>query len=108
MKLSERQVEAIRQSGLLKAREKKLTGAELHDAAYDVLSNGAPVVHSFTAEQDKGTYHVCIRGVPGAYFVEALEYDNHGVFDDIDSARNALMSNFAEFLVDEETGPDTA
>ena len=32
---------------------------------------------------------------------EALEYDDEGVFDDIDSARDALMSNYGEFLVDE-------
>ena len=102
MKLSDKQIEAIKGSGLLKARQKKLTGGELHDAAYDALSNEAPVVESFTAEQDKGAYHVCIRGVPGAYFVEAMEYDDDGVFDDVDSARDALMLNFGEFLVDEK------
>ena len=100
MKLSEKQIEAIKQSGLLKARQRKLTGCELHDSAYDALSNEAPVVESFTAEQDKGAYHVCIRGIPGAYFVEAMEYDDVGVFDDIDSARDALIANFGEFLID--------
>jgi hypothetical protein len=39
MKLSEKQIEAIKQTGLLKTRQKKLTGGELHDSAYDALSN---------------------------------------------------------------------
>jgi hypothetical protein len=80
MKLSEKQIEAIRQLGLLKADQKKLTGGELHDAAYDALTNEAPVVESFTAEQDKGAYHVCIRGIPGAYFVQATEYGRRRSF----------------------------
>jgi hypothetical protein len=51
----------------------------------------------------RGAYHVCIRGILGAYFVQATEYDDDGVFDDIDSARDALMSNnYGEFLVDEK------
>jgi len=31
-----------------------------------------------------------------------MEYDHVGVFDDIDSARAALMSDHGEFLVDEK------
>ena len=102
MQLSEKQIEAIKQSGLLKARQKKLAGDELYDAAYDALSNEAPSVESFTAEQSKGAYSIHVRGVPGAYFVDAMEYDHVGVFDDIDSARAALMSDHGEFLVDEK------
>jgi hypothetical protein len=98
MKFSEKQIESIRQSGLLRARQRKLSDDELHD----VFENNAPCVESYTAEQDKGAYSVNIRGVPGAYYVETMESDNDGVFDDVDSARAALMSNFGEFLVDEK------
>jgi hypothetical protein len=31
-----------------------------------------------------------------------MEYDDDGVFDDVDSAKDAMMSNFGEFQVDEK------
>jgi hypothetical protein len=40
------------------------------------------------------------EGVPGAYFVDAQEFDYVGIFDDVGSARAALMSDHGDFLVD--------
>lgn len=62
--------------------------------------NEAPVVWSVTAEQDKGEYSIVILGVPGAYYVQAPEYDDKGVFDSLDDAENFVDLNFGEFLVD--------
>jgi hypothetical protein len=85
---------------LLRAAADRLSEDDLYDAAFDALLNDAPEVESFTAEQDKGAYHVVIRGVPGAYFVSALEYDHDGFFDDLDEAERAVYRRFGEFLVD--------
>jgi hypothetical protein len=71
----------------------------LWDACVDVLTNEAPVIEGFTAEQDTGPYHVGIRGVPGAYFVFGLERDNIGVFSDLEEARSELDSQYGEFIV---------
>jgi hypothetical protein len=71
-----------------------------HDLAVDALSNNAPAVFSKEAEQDKGAYSVVIRGVPGAFFVEAMEHDNAGVFDSLDEAKSYMWLNFGEFIVD--------
>jgi hypothetical protein len=100
MKLGAAQIEAVKRSGLLDSAANNLFGDELHDFVYDALVNTAPEVKSFTAEQDKGAYSVVIRGVPGAYFVEAAEYDDDGVFDDLASAESALYWHFGEFLID--------
>jgi hypothetical protein len=87
LKLSNVQIDATRQSELrfklddsLKPRNllfKSSTAlseddfATLYDACMDVLHNEAPGVQEFTAVQDLGPYPIWIRGVSGAYFVEA-------------------------------------
>jgi hypothetical protein len=71
----------------------------LHDAAYDALLNAGLVVESYEAEQDKGAYAVNIIGVPGAYYIEAAEYDNMGFFETLEEARKALDLEYGEFLV---------
>src|SRR5882672_953327 len=101
MELSQKQIEAIKQSGLLGANDAALGDDELYDAAHEALTSEAPVVRSYTAEQDKGAYSIVIRGVPGAYFVSALEYDD-GVFDDLRSAEAAVHSHYGEFIIDRE------
>lgn len=63
--------------------------AALYDASFDTLTNEAPVVESFDAEQSKGIHDVVIRGVPGAYFVTAAEFDNGGVFSTTDYFRQS-------------------
>ena len=80
MKFSEKKIEAIRESGMLKARQRKLSDDKLHD----VFTNNAPSVEDYTAEQSKGAYPVHIRGVPGAYIVDAMAFD-----DDLSLGRRA-------------------
>ena len=72
----------------------------LRDAYLDALKNEAPVIEEFTAEQDLGPYLVAIRGVAGAYFVEAADRDDSGVFSELGEARSRLHFDFGEFLID--------
>jgi hypothetical protein len=102
MKFSREQIEAVRRSGLIGAAATALTGDELYEAAYDALTNEAPVIKSYTGEQDKGAYDITIRGVPGAYFVSALEYDDEGVFDDITTAEAAVYRHYGEFIIGQD------
>lgn len=98
MTLMEAQIEAI-----IKARlfdPSGLTDAnDLHDAAYDALVNEAPEVKAWDAEQDKGVYSVVVRGVPGAYFVQAMEYDDDGVYSTLDEAVGAAETSYGEFFI---------
>ena len=73
--------------------------AELHDLTLDLLLNHAPVVEEFLAEESKGIYPITIRGVEGAYFVDAQEYDHEGLFSTIDDAIRCVDENWGEFLV---------
>lgn len=73
--------------------------ARLHDAALDALLNSGIIVESYEAEQDKGAYSINIIGVPGAYYVEAPEYDDLGVFDTLEDARRALEFAYGEFIL---------
>jgi hypothetical protein len=72
---------------------------ELHDIAYDTLRNEAPVVEQFEAEQDKGAYYVTLRGIRGAYFVEAPESDDEGVFSTLAQAQRCLQLHYGEFII---------
>jgi hypothetical protein len=76
--------------------------AELQDVALDLLLNYAPVVEEFLAEESKGIYPITIRGVEGAYFVDAQEYDTEGMFSTIDDAIRCVNENWGEFLVSDE------
>src|SRR4051794_12481011 len=105
LKLSHQQMDAIRHSELrFKLADrlddrgcltKPLSGlspvqfGDLHDACVDTLKNEAPVVEVFTAEQDLGPYLVIIRGLAGAYFVDAVDRDEEGVFSDLEEARSS-------------------
>lgn len=71
--------------------------ADLHDACLDTLVNDAPIVESFNAEQSKGIYEVVIRGVPGAYFVTAPEFESEGIFSTIEDARGSADAFHGEF-----------
>src|SRR5680860_1008185 len=71
----------------------------LHDTAYVALTNSGLVVESYEAEQDKGIYAVNIIGVPGAYYIEAPEYDELGFFEKLEDARQALQDQYGEFLL---------
>lgn len=71
----------------------------LYDACLEALTNEAPLVESFNAEQSKGVYSVTIRGIPGAYFISAIEFDDSGVFSTLDDARDEADSEHGEFRV---------
>ncbi len=71
----------------------------LHDACLDALTNEAPEVESFDAEQGKSIYSVKILGVPGAYFIFAIEFEIVGVFSTLDRARCEAVSVHGEFRV---------
>jgi hypothetical protein len=73
---------------------------DLHDACIDTLTNEAPVIEEFTAEQDLGPYLVVIRDVAGAYFVRAAERDEEGVFSGLEEARSSLIGDYGEFLIE--------
>jgi hypothetical protein len=53
---------------------------DLLDACLDALMNDAPTVHGITGEGDYGPFGIIVRGVAGAYFVGALEFDDEGPF----------------------------
>jgi hypothetical protein len=116
LKISRQHMDAIRQSELrfkladcLEDRDclikplSELTPNQidsLHDACSDVLKNESPTIDEFTAEQDLGPYFVGIRGVAGAYFVEATDYDDGGLFSELEEARSRLHRDFGEFLIE--------
>ena len=52
----------------------------------------------FTAEQDLGPYPICICGVPGAYYVEAFEHDDIGLFSTLEEARSEVDFHYGEFI----------
>lgn len=64
----------------------------------EALVNEAPVVVQWTAEQDLGKYFVTVRGVPGAYFVEALDREDDGVYSDLTVAINTAVRDYGEFF----------
>jgi hypothetical protein len=114
LKLSRQKIDAIRQSELrfkladyLDDRSclikplSILTPVQvdrLHDACVDTLKNEAPAIEKFTAKQDIGPYLVLIRGVAGAYFVEAADHDDAGVFSELEEARSRLHFDFGGFV----------
>ena len=75
---------------------------QLRDAIISLVADSPNVVKEFEAEQDKGAYTVSIIGIPGAYAVEASEYDLQGLFLTPDEAESRVMLSFGEFLVEPE------
>jgi hypothetical protein len=71
----------------------------LIDAALDSLSNYAPIVKEYEAEQDKGVYPSNIIGVDGCYVVRASEYPNSDIFNSLSDAEDYVNFNYGEFLI---------
>jgi hypothetical protein len=69
----------------------------LHDACYDALTNDAPTVKQITGEGDFGPFHIIVRGVPNAYFVSALDFDNKGLFTSSEEAEAWADFNYEPF-----------
>jgi len=72
---------------------------EVYDAAHSALMNAAPIVRSYTARQDKGTYPVWIAGIEGVYLLMALEHDTLGPFATLAHAVDAMDRSYGRFLV---------
>jgi hypothetical protein len=70
----------------------------LSEVAVEALRDCAIAVESYEAEQDKGVYDINIMGVPGAYYIEAPEYDDMGFFETLEEARKELRGRYGEFL----------
>jgi hypothetical protein len=96
--LKDKHVETVRRSGIMNPDAEELEGDGLIDAACDALFNEAPVVEEYAAI---GAYPeefaIHIRGVPGAYFLSALEFDDEGPFEVLDEARREAISHYGEF-----------
>ena len=71
---------------------------EVYDLVSDAFYNEAETFEEYEAEQDKGAYNVVVRGVEGAYFVEAIEHDTEGVFTSLAEANSYAEANFGEFF----------
>jgi hypothetical protein len=99
LKLQKHHVEAIVRAGLISGNIPDDYDA-LCDEAFDALNNG-PEVRSWTAEQDKGAYSIVIKGVPGAYIIQALEYDDLGPFETISKAEQEVKVQYGEFIIEE-------
>jgi len=72
---------------------------ELYNAAYNALMNAAPIIRSYTARQDKGSYPVWIAGVAGVYVLIASEHDTLGPYSTLADAVDAMDRNHGRFLV---------
>jgi hypothetical protein len=72
---------------------------EVYDAAHSALMNAAPIVRSYTARQDKGTYPVWIAGIEGVYLLMASEHDTLGPFATLAHAVDAMDRSYGRFLV---------
>jgi hypothetical protein len=66
---------------------------ELHDAAFDAFKSLAPSVHEFSAAGSCGRYPVSVRGIDGAYFYQAPEFDDSRFFCTLDEAIAAVWSD---------------
>jgi hypothetical protein len=101
LKLSDKQIDAIRNSELGAKLDDYLRDSRycLSDACIDVLTNEAPAIEVFTAERDVGPFTSVFGGVSGAYFVFSLERDDVGVFSDLEEARSQLERLYGEFIV---------
>jgi hypothetical protein len=71
----------------------------LRETAVEALLDCAVEVESYEAEQDKGAYDINIMGVPGAYYIQAPEYEDMGFFETLEEARKAVRSRYGEFLL---------
>ena len=72
--------------------------SDLHSACVDALMNEAPEVHAFIGRGSYGDFPILVRGIPGIYFVEAMEFDDRGPFETLGKARDYAASDFADFI----------
>ena len=85
-KVSKDHIEAVRRAFPADWLEREDSEAP-QDWASDCLSWRAETVEEIFGWGDGEPFGVRIRGVPGAYFVEANEFDNVGMFSTLEEAR---------------------
>lgn len=86
-KITEAHVEAVRRAFPADWLERK-DGEAPEDWASDCLTRRAETVEEVFAWGAGEPFGVRIRGVQGAYFVEANEFDNVGMFSTLEEARH--------------------
>ena len=81
----------------------------LWDAAMDAWMNESPEEvprTGYTWDSYGGgswdAFPIGVRGVKGAYFVHAQEFDNEGPFTTLEEAQDWLETNYSEFLQEPE------
>ena len=72
--------------------------AILQEACYEVLTNDAPLAADYEATQDFGPYGVYVRGVPGIYFIDAIERERCGPFATLDLAADVAALNYSDLI----------
>ena len=100
LKLQKHHVEAIVRAGFISGNMPDDYDA-LYDEALDALINDGPEVRTWTAEQDKGAYSIMIRGIPGVYFIDALERNELGPFETIAEAEQEVQAQYGDFIIEE-------
>ena len=45
-------------------------------------------------------FSVSAGGINGAYFIQALEYEDIGIFDTLEDAQSAVDMNYGEFIIE--------
>lgn len=97
LKLTDDHIAAVLDSDINDQNCDNMSAVEKYDLALELLTNESPEVGGFTAEQDLGEYGVVIRGVEGAYIVQAQDFDDEGVFSTLDKAKSATLFHHGEF-----------
>lgn len=72
---------------------------EIRLAAHHALTNAAPIVRSYTADQGSGPYPVWIAGIEGVYLLIASGHDTLGPFGTLADAVAAMDWRHGQFLV---------
>jgi len=102
MDFSKAQIQAVFSSSLAQSSNQKgLTEDEQHDLAWEIFMDYAPTAWQTEAEMDKGAFGILARGVPGAYFYQAMEFDDDGAFDTLGEAIAAETLRFGELFIND-------
>lgn len=70
----------------------------LQDACFDVLTEDAPLAADYEATQDFGPYGIYVIGVPGVYFVDAMERERSGPFATLDLATDIAALSYSDLI----------
>lgn len=73
--------------------------SDVYAAAFNALMNAAPIVRSYTAQQDQGPYPVWIAGIEGVYLLMTPQHDTLGPFSTLAAAIDAMDRHHGPFLV---------